>query len=206
MKTNRIISFTLVNGFILLSFASILASCQKKLYPKTGHFAELSTQSRSIASVEDSTFKSFQDPTQIYIYCHLNAKDENSCYGKELKASLAKFEEKFGKLGQQELTDLLDLYRLENVKKDADIKTQSLLNHLEPNINKNVNAQFRFCKQNAKHFFKKCMSQGIEKDTFKVLNNFHKKNQLNGQEYLYMKDIIKAQMGKKVSDQGTLIL
>ena len=211
MKTNRIISFTLINAFILLGFASLLAGCQKKLYPSQGHIKhphklESKKLGRSIASVGTGAdrFLSFQDPAQIYIYCSLNSKDKNSCYSKNLQASINKYQEKFGKLGSDELELLLDSLSLSKVEKSTQSKLESIVSELEPSINESINEQHKFCKNNSKHFFKKCMEQSAEKDTFKVLNRYHKKNQMNGQEYLYLKNAIASKLLHKVDNLDTI--
>lgn len=211
MKTNRIISFTLINASILLGFASILAGCQKKLYPSHGHMSQSHKleRSRSIASVGEKKqrpvsgaqrFLSYQDPAQIYIYCTLNSKAADSCYSKQLKDSVSKYEEKFGKLDREELNSLLDELEWSMVKNETQTKVDQILEQLEPQINKTVNQQHAFCKNNSKHFFKRCMSQAVEKDTFQVLNNYHKKHKMNGQEYLFLRDAINSQLNKKVSN------
>ena len=222
MKTNQIISFTLINALILLGFASVLASCQKKLYPSHGHLKHTSglfskkSGGRTIASVQNQNdehrlpitnaerFLIFQDPSQIYIYCTLNSKEKESCYSDNLKKSVKKYEEKFGKLGEDELNGLLDSLSLENVQSSTQLKVDEILTNLEPNINKSINNQHKFCKENSKHFFKKCMEQSLDKDTFKVLNSYQRKNQMNGQEYLYLKDAIHAKFAVKTDDLKTI--
>ena len=137
MKTNRIISFTLINASILLGFASILAGCQKKLYPSHGHMSQSHKleRSRSIASVGEKKqrpvsgaqrFLSYQDPAQIYIYCTLNSKAADSCYSKQLKDSVSKYEEKFGKLDREELNSLLDELEWSMVKNETQTKVDQI--------------------------------------------------------------------------------
>lgn len=217
MKTHRIISFTLFNAFILLGFASMLAGCQKKLYPSHGHLSKShKITGRSIASIEETSgsqdqaighskkFYSFQDPTQIYIYCSLNAKEANNCYSEQLQASVSKFQEKFGKIGKEDLNQLLDELKWESIKSTTESRVQGIIQELTPEINKTVNKQHQFCKQNSRHFFKRCMKQGVDKDTFQVLNKFHKKNKMNGQEYLFLKDAITHQLNHKVENLNVI--
>lgn len=197
MKYNRIISFTLFNGFVLLSFASILASCEKKVYPASGYFSQ--AQGRSIASFgpKESSFSDFQDPKQIYIYCHLNLKNADSCFSEKLQKSMTKYEEKFGKLENKQ--EILDGLGYEIIKAEMDQSLNELTQKLEPQINKWVNKRFQFCKSNAKYFIDKCVKQNIEKDTFTVLNQFHKENKMNGQEYLFVKSAIQNKMNHSLS-------
>lgn len=191
MKYNRIITFTVCNAFMMLSLASLLAGCQKKLYPSTGYFSQ--DPGRSPASI-DSGFYQYQDPKQIFIYCSLNKSVVENCYQEKFDLALKQYQAQFGELNTADLQQLKQSNSFNDVSAKVYNLARKLEQQLEPEINKYVNQRKIFCQKNSKYFFNKCLKQFTEKDSFAVLNKFHQKNQMNGQEYLFLKDRILARM------------
>lgn len=203
MKYNRIISFTIINAFVLLGFASFLSGCEKKSFPGHGYFSK-SDNKRSVASVETKPFFKeffhFQDPQQINIYCQLNRQPKEQCYNENMRSSLAKFQEKFGEISPTQQENLIKKYPYDQIQSELNIELKKIADNLVPQINKWVNKRFNFCKQHSKYFLKKCIKQSMEKDTFSILNQFHKKHKMNGQEYLLVKKTIKLKMKNHISE------
>ena len=169
MRINNVISFSLFNAFTLLFLASTLASCQKtSQVKKTGHFSSI-RQSRSIASLT-SHDKSF-DPRQVYVYCATNSRNLESCYNDKVKRLEIKNTKSFEAVG----------FEVKEI-------TKSILAIVKKDISKNLDKRKSFCLKNSKHFFKKCLTQYVERDSMVTLNKYQSQNKgINGYEYIHLK-------------------
>ena len=200
MKYNKVLSLTLTNGFLLLAFASILASCQKKTIHKNGLFSNYqeSTRSRSIASIKPinqnpviKRFSKFQDPKQINIYCSLNAINVAQCYKRKFNKSVENFIQVKGEISKKDFQEINNHFAFEKVNEQvADIR-DNIKTSLVPKITSLVSKRQNFCQNNSKLDFQRCMTQYLERDTFEVLNSFQMKQaRMNGHEYLFLKKLI----------------
>lgn len=208
MKYNKIVPFTLFNSFVLLIFASFLASCQKNHFSQTGLLTKWETNSRSIASVrpkELKKFESFQDPKQIVIFCELNSSKVKSCYKDQFNKVLSKYSKKYPQTKSSSITLIKDSLSYENVRGSFEQIIKQINNKTNKRLSELVMARKVFCEKNSEYYLEKCLTQYIEKDTFSVLNQFHGKNKMNGHEYLYMKTIIKKQINKKLLEAKSKI-
>jgi hypothetical protein len=201
MKLNKIVSITLFNSFILLVFASLLASCQKNHFASHGLLSKWETASRSIASVspqEIAQFKNFQDTKQIIIFCEVNSVKVKSCYNDQFSKVLARYTKKYPRTKSSALSLIKNKFSFENVKNDFQHILKKVAEKTDPQLNKLVEARKKFCEKNSEFYLKKCLTQYMEKDTFTVLNQFHGKNKMNGHEYLYFKKAIKLKINNKL--------
>lgn len=205
MKFNKLVSITLCNSFVLLVFASMLASCQKSKFAKVGLFSKWeSTPSRSIASVpkifkkkHQVTFINFQDPKQILIFCHSSSTKVKTCYKDHFNKTLVQFTKSYGPFSAEKIISLKEQFTYELVSETLNTLVSKVLEKTNDKMKKIVMSRKTFCEKNSEYFLKKCLSQYLEKDTFSVLNQFHGKNRMNGQEYLYIKSKIKHNLNKK---------
>ena len=198
MKFKNMISFTISNAFILFLFASLLASCNKKNIPKTGLFSTFKVPNRSIASTMDNLyspstelFMKFQDPSQILVFCHQNSSKIESCYNENLEKILIDFAKNNKNQNHiEKIAIIRSELRFETVNENFNSKVYELKNKLELNIIAAVKDQYEFCLKNAKIDLKKCVSKFKARDTFKILNKFQYENKMNGNEYLFVKNVI----------------
>ncbi|MFT6631154.1 MAG: hypothetical protein ACJAS4_001101 [Bacteriovoracaceae bacterium] len=201
MKINKIVTITLFNSFVLLVFASLLASCQKNNFAGHGLLSKWETASRSIASIdpqEIEKFKNFQDTKQIMIFCELNSAKVKSCYKDQFAKLLNRYSKKYPRTKSSSLTLITNKFSYENVKEEFEIILSQIYEKTNPKLDKLVSARKNFCEKNSEYYLEKCLTQYIEKDTFSVLNQFHGQNKMNGHEYLYLKNIIKSKINKKL--------
>lgn len=208
MKYNKVLSITLTNGLLLLAFASILASCQKKSIHKNGLFSqfEVTDQSRGIASISRNelnskiahNFVKFQDPKQITIYCSLNSINVKQCYKRKLNKTLKSFIQTSGAMTKAEFDSLKNTFDFNKTNTHVQKIKQRIKFQLSPKILALVNKRKSFCENNSKINFKRCLNQYVERDTFAVLNAFQMKQaKMNGHEYLYLKKIIQKSFKEK---------
>lgn len=194
MKQKQILSFTLLNGLVLLLFASFLASCQKNKLKHFGHFSVLeSPQSRSIANSDGQlpeSFAKYFDLKQVYIYCHINSVNEENCFEKHTQQILSDYENAKGPLEQKEKELITNQFK-PTQKKVSELTTK-ILNQMQNNIQKLVNKREQFCQKNSTYYLDRCLNQYLENDTMAVLNDYqnHFKN-INGHEYLFLQQEIK---------------
>jgi hypothetical protein len=180
MKVNKIISLTLFNASSLLFLSAVLASCQNKTnLRKSGHYSSL-RQARSIASIE--TEKESYDPRQVYLYCSLRTVSTESCYNEKFKKLSIKNTKSFTAVA----------FEVEEV-------TKSILDIVSSDINKNIERRKNFCLKNSKHYFKKCLTQYVERDSIVTLNKYQKSNSdINGYEYIHLKRSIASVYNTKL--------
>lgn len=185
----KMMKLALTNSFLLIVFASILASCQRPKFYSSGHLTTFLVQSRAIASVGSEEnykkFIKFQDPKQIIIYCKLNSKKPKACYGVNLKKTLAKYTQNNKNLKQDQLNILTQQLSFERQDGILERLTEKILISEEDFINNLVNQRKVFCHKNAKKDVKRCLNQYLNNDTFSVLNKYQSKNKLNGLEHNY---------------------
>lgn len=202
MKYNQIISISLFNGFTLLIFASLLASCQKNNIKNYGHFSVIDKQaSRSIASTESkqlTSFKKYFDLKQVYIYCKINSVHKKNCFKNNLNKIITNYENKHGPLPQKDKNIIENHYKTVQIK--VDNITGQIVSKVTPHILKLVKEREDFCEKNSTYYLKKCLNQYVESDTMKVLNKYQKHNKnINGHEYLYLKKHIVQKFKIKLS-------
>ena len=205
MKINKIVNLTLFNSFCLLMLASVLASCQKNNFPEQGLFTKWQTKSgRSIASIHSnlkpvSTLVSNQDLKQIVIYCKVNSSNPKACFKHEFADFISSFNQSKDKKNKHQIQKLKDQGQYDLIEKELNKITDEILHQVKPTMSKIVSNRKTFCEKNSKFFLNKCLSHYILKDTFAVLNQFYSKNKMNGQEYLYLKNVIKDKLRKSLS-------
>ena len=174
------ISFTFCNGLLLLTFASMLASCQKANVKMTGHFSKFK-RVRSIASVTKK--KSF-DPKQIYLYCSINSVDVNACYSRSLKKHSVK-----------------TIKSYPAIKFEVNAITEKILSVVKSDISKKVENRKMFCMKNSRYYFQKCLTQYVERDSMATLNKYQKSNpEINGYEYIHLKRSIASVYSKQLEE------
>jgi hypothetical protein len=201
MKYNKIISITLVNSFLILAFASFLASCNKQSIKPNGMLSNYLTTSpsRGIASINFETplskFKEFQDPKQIIVYCSNQTKKIKTCYNNELSKLMSEYKSQYPRVTNQEIALIQENVKFETIKRKLDDINLHIQHELQPKINKLTQKREEFCKINSKNLVKRCLEQYLSRDTFAVLNNFQiKKNKMNAHEYLYYKEFIQKRI------------
>ncbi len=174
------ISFTFCNGLLLISFASMLASCQKANIKMTGHFSKFK-RTRSIASL--GAKKSF-DPKQVYLYCSVNSVDMKNCYSKSLEKHSIKTIKSFPA-----------------VKIEVDTITDRIISTVKNDISKKVENRKAFCMKNSEYYFEKCLTQYVERDSMATLNKYQKSNPgINGYEYIHLKRSIASVYSDKLEN------
>ena len=184
MKYAKILSTTLALG-------TILAGCQKSMINKTGMFTTLGKASgRAPASA--NTFEQFQDPKQIYIYCHLNDMSPSNCYKRNLEDSLRTFARK-NNLGPNTMAKLQEENSYAITQEKTNKGLSLVFERIQPSIDKLVEKRVGFCQQNATVNLDRCLKQYLKKETFQVLNAYQDRNAgMNGHEYLFLKNEIET--------------
>lgn len=193
MKYEKIISITLVNSFVLLIFASVLASCNENKVSKTGYFTNLNkVPSRAIAGVgKIQNIK--QDPKQIYIYCSLKTVKVKACYEQKITKL---------KINPLERTE----FKFQNVLSEMDKINKILNEKLIAQLDKTVKTRTQFCLNKSIKNNKSCMTKFLDRDTFTILNKFQAKNKnMNAHEYLFVKNIIKKNLRSQLKQNATKI-
>lgn len=195
MKHEKVISFTLINAFCLLGFASLLASCQKNKFQLQGHYTQFKT-AREPASQKKSSLEKHIDLKQIVLFCQVNSSKHSLCFKQNFKQQVRKLKEQ-GKIAKQINFEQSDYYKkhLESVS----LITDKILNSLEDKIDFFVQKKKDFCHKNAKKDAKKCLKNTKMADTVHILNSYQQKQSyLNGHEYLYLKRKIEEKMDNKL--------
>lgn len=197
MKFDKIISIAVINGLTLLLFASLLASCQKNSIPTKGHFSSFQVKDlgRGIASAQSPQLESLQkhfDIKQVYIYCTLNDTNAEQCFQNNLDKVINQYEQKMGKLNKEDKKILTTHTKFQSMKTQSEKIMHSLLGRMDTHILQLVNKRENFCRVNSKFYIERCLKQYIDTDTMAVLNKYQDHNSnLNGHEYLYLKNGIK---------------
>ena len=142
----------------------------------------------------------FQDSKQILIYCELNSKKSQACYEDKLNKVISNYTKEFGPISNQESSELRRTYSYIEVKSRVNSIIAQISAKTIKNMNDIVKVRKDFCKKNSKNYLSKCLVQYEEKDTFTVLNKFHRKFKMNGHEYLYLKGKIKTQLNHKFKE------
>lgn len=182
MKTEKIVSITMINAFALMLFGSFLSGCQKKSISKTGFYTTLKEQGRTPAS--NNEFDKIQDPKQVYIYCSLNELNPKSCFNLFI-------EQKISKQNNKELTKP----EFNQVKTEVETLNNQIISMVLPEIKKFTENRESFCEKNSKYYLNRCLHQYVNKESTEVLNKFQNKNvPLNGHEYLYIQKQIEGKM------------
>lgn len=190
-------------AYLLLSF-TLIVSCQKKGddLAKAGLFTKLKESNRGLASLSNDLieeFRNYQDPKQVYIYCHnKNAKQAKSCYEKHMQSFLEQYK-KTNTVNPEYFQKVIVDSTYSNVQKQIDNNVQYIYSITNSSINQLVDTRKDFCQKNAKVRTKKCLTQYIEKDTFTVLNKFQNSNSMNGNEYLFVKKALQKKFKHKLS-------
>ncbi len=190
----------------LITFSSLCfmtTSCDSTLYSRSGAFTDWPIASRNPASAIpiERKFKSFQDPKQVLIYCHLNSKKERLCYNDQIQKVLSKFKNSNHDIDPQNYADLINKVSFDKVKKEFDEINNEILSFSNDALTNIAKKRSHFCNQNSKNELKKCLTHFLEKDTFTILNNIQKKYKMNGPEYLYLKKAIQIDLKAKLKSQ-----
>lgn len=193
MKYSKIISITLTNAFILIVFASLLASCQKNKIKTTGLYTELGQVDRSPASIAPTM--EF-DPKQIYIFCSIHSVNVKQCYKQHYKDQVQQLKTNNK---QTNIAALLSFNEFDKVESDVHFITKKILEKLDEKISFYTQKREDFCRKNSKYYMKKCLNGNIDSDTMNILNSYQQAvNKINGHEYLYLKHKIKSQLSHKL--------
>lgn len=185
--------------------AASIASCQKKSIHQKGYFTSYKQKEsgREPASLVPSNqigqFDNTQDSKQILVYCAQNSLKMKQCYEHHFNQILADFVTTYGPLKPQELVALKEANSFESVSKQLDMIRIEILNGLGPKLKDVVAKRKDFCKVNTKKNPEKCMTQYLKRDTIALLNTYQYENKrMNGHEYLYLKNAIQEDLGKKL--------
>lgn len=200
MKFKSVISLTIINSLLLFVFGSLLASCNKKTLPKTGYFTKIQTPSRSIASSapeQVELYKEYQDPKQIIIFCSLSSHNYKHCYNKQLKESVSEYIRRTKDLQADASIAIIKFYNFDKVNSQINDQVLHVKSKIDTSVLKLVTRQKKFCKQNSVKNVDRCLKQFKNRDSIAVLNKFQYGNQLNGHEYLYVKNLIEKEYEKK---------
>ncbi|MBT4790474.1 MAG: hypothetical protein HON90_02795 [Halobacteriovoraceae bacterium] len=210
MKFNKLVKIILLNSFMLLTLAFTLTSCQEHSFPKTGMFSEWIVPQRGIASVPTKIAPKTalihqQDMKQILIYCRINSKNPNACFQHEFNALMLSMAKEFPHSSSNEITQIKINNTYKIIKNELDEITQNIMHKINQNLKDVVHNRKRFCEKNSKYFLHKCLNQYLTKDTFFILNKFYQKNKMNGQEYLYLKQVIKKKLSRSLQSAQSSI-
>jgi hypothetical protein len=198
MKYNKIISITLANGFILLVFASLLASCQKNSLKYQGHYTNYTAGSRAPASSDK--IKDHFDPKQIFIYCKIHSVNVEQCFKQYFNDKLSELT-KAKKLKPQDIQGINYKKYYSSAQGRVGFITKEIINQLDNNINYFVSKKEEFCAKNSKFHMEKCLKGTAEADSMHVLNSYQQTApELNGHEYLHLKHHIKVSMLGKLDN------
>lgn len=196
MKYNQIITITLGNGLALLVFASMLASCQKNGIKTSGHFSKFVFSGRFPAS--ESPLNEHFDPKQIFIYCKINSINNEQCFRQH-------FNEKLNELAKENKINVSSLkeYDFKEYYNKSQIEvatiTSKIINSLETNIYSYSKKKEDLCDDNNVVYLKRCLNNSIDADSIHILNTYQQQNpDINGQEYLYLKNQIKTSLENKL--------
>lgn len=182
MKTEKIVSITMINAFMLMLFGSFLSGCQKKTISKTGFYTNFNTQNRTPASFDE--FSKIQDPKQVYIYCQLNELNPKKCFDLFVQ-------QKMNEAKSQNITQP-DYQKIDNEMQSLNKKLISLV---LPKIKDFAIKREEFCEKNSKFYLSRCLNQYTNKESLQVLNQFQdQKSPFNGHEYLYVQKQIESKM------------
>jgi YHS domain-containing protein len=187
MKYNKIVSFALINGFVLLVFASVLSGCQKNSIAKKGHFTNYFPE-RNPANAEEAYVP---DAKQIYLYCKLNTIDTKDCFDKTLTKILHE-KAKEGFIESEQIQKFKDSIEYVLVEKEIINIANNISVQMEEHFTRYASKRQEFCDQNASKDLKRCLHRHLHADALKVLNQYQKQApNLNGQEYLFLKEHFK---------------
>ena len=187
MKTEKIVSITMINAFALMIFGSFLSGCQKRTISKTGFYTSLKNQDRAPAS--NNKFNEYQDPKQVYIYCSLNELNPKNCFNLFIDQKLSQIKD-----NKVEKPDF------EKTKFEVESLNKKILSMILPQIKKYTKNREQFCEQNSKVYLNRCLHQYVNKESTEVLNSFqNKQSPFNGHEYLYIQKQIEEKMKELLS-------
>jgi len=212
MEIKKLLHICLYQLICLSSLTAILLSCQGSKFPKSGHFSEFKIQTRSIASFDAKTeelkksFRLFQDPKQMAMFCLLNSKKPKTCYNIHLQEKIERFLSKSNKDQEPKVkSQLKELFSFSQVSEQLEIIINKALDQHEEFVQSLINKRKSFCLKNSKKDTLRCLEQYLKRDTFTVLNKYQSKNSLNGIEYLYLKRKIQNTLQNKFSDASAEI-
>ena len=163
-----------VNTSLIILTLSIFTSCQKANIAKTGYFSK--PANRTFASIQTTKV----DPKQVLIYCMATNSDEKECFKYNTK------EHKNASFFA--------------VKKEVELITSEYLSSIDKDINKKFEHRINFCNKNSLYNFKRCLSMSKDKNTMEILNQKHKQDKFNAQEYIYLKKKISSNLQSKISN------
>lgn len=199
MKYPKILSITLANGLGFLIFGSILAGCQKTAISKKGFLTTLVKQTSRVPASTSKKFEDFQDPKQIYVYCQVNDMNAKRCYERHLKGALNRYIKKT-KATKDQIANYEKKHSYDQVKGQAHKALAHVFMALGPKINTTVEKRVGFCEENSSLYMERCLNQYLKKETFEILNEYQSANaQINGHEYLFLKDQIKRKLQQKLA-------
>jgi len=181
MKTEKIVSITVANAFILMLFGSFLSGCQKSLISKTGLYSTLKTNNRIPASANTNQFTKYQDPKQIYIYCQLNEINPKKCFEHFVERKVSDLKKKNLKISSG------DIPSFAQTQSEVESINQMIIQNSFPKIKKLTDHRQVFCEKNSKYYLDRCLNQYVSKEAVELVNVFQNNNSpLNGHEYLYL--------------------
>lgn len=208
MKYKKFVSFSVLNALLLMVSAMLISSCQKKNISATGHFTSYLGQiDRSPASFKIKNpklikFDHFQDSKQIYIYCSAHSIQKEQCYNHHFNQLLSSHITKYGTLSGEEIVALKDKNDFKRVQKEVEKVKRSILVEVSESISLHVERRITFCKKNSKVDSSRCMKQYLKRDSLAILNNYQLSNkEINGHEYLFLKNMIQVELDRKLADQ-----
>ncbi len=203
-------SFFKLNLFFGVLFLVFYGCNEQKVSSKGLFNMAIETTSRSIASTPHISKKSLikisekYNPTQFYLHCLMREKNSHKkCYYKQLHLTLSHLDIK---PSDQEFTELENFFSLEKIEeslKHDSLQTQKAINDKLLGL---VFKRTEFCKANSKHFLKRCLMQYKNQDSINLANQLQKRfPQINGIEYLYLKDQIESELEAKLEKQHELL-
>lgn len=182
MKTEKIVSITMANAFILMLFGSFLSGCQKKTISKTGFYTNFSVQNRAPASFDE--FSKLQDPKQVFIYCQLNELNPQKCYNLYINQKINETNKKN-----------LQAPEYANVERQIKQLNNKLISLVLPQIKNSASNREEFCEKNSKFYLNRCLHQYVNKESLEIVNKLqNSQTPFNGHEYLYVQKQIENKM------------
>ena len=192
---------------VLLSCFLTVACSQQTSVPSSGQFTSMKFKkpasrmpaSTNVANIKLKQFEKFQDTKQILVHCQLDSKHTSSCYRDIFNKKLTHFTKSVGKIDKESLALIKSAHSFEKVREEFNGLDKHLMHLVSPKVDSIVSKRAKFCSDNSKEDLHRCLNQFVKRDTFTITNKIQHENQaMNGQEYLYVKNLVEHDLKEKL--------
>lgn len=192
---------------VLLSCFITVACSQQSSVPPKGQFTSININrtlsrmpaSTNITNIKLKQFEKFQDTKQILVHCQLDSKHASSCYRDIFNKKLTQFTKSIGHIDKESLALIREAHSFEKVRENFKGIDKHLMHLVSPKVDSIVSKRANFCSENSKEDLHRCLNQFVKRDTFTITNKIQHENQaMNGQEYLYVKNLVEHDLKEKL--------